>query len=362
MEKVSVSLKKVSKKFAEKEKEFYAVKDFSFEFPPGKLTALLGPSGCGKTTTLRCIAGFYDPDEGEIYIGNSRMNGIPPYSRPTGTVFQNYALFPHMKVFDNIAYGLKIKKLPNNIISEKVRMGLELLQLEGMEDRYPHQLSGGQQQRVAIARVLVNEPQVLLFDEPLSNLDAKLRVYMRGEIKALQERLGITTIYVTHDQEEAMSISDIMIVMNRGLIEQVGVPLEIYRHPSTDFVAEFIGMTNYLEGYLAEVQEDCVIVSVGDYKLKICIKDEGKYSRWEEVKVVFRPEMVYFVDESSDGLSGIIKNISFLGSLARYRVEIKNEVEITLDDSNPAKILKKGDHVKIAIDPASAHIQKLTKI
>ena len=231
MTKVPVDLIHITKRFGKDKAVITAVDNISHQFEAGKLTTLLGPSGCGKTTTLRCIAGFYQPEEGDILINGERVNHLPPYSRPTGTVFQNYALFPHMTVFENVAYGLRIKKLSESEIKKKVAEGLEILQLEGMADRMPGQLSGGQQQRVAIARVLVNEPQVLLFDEPLSNLDAKLRVYMRREIRNLQERLGITTIYVTHDQEEAMSISDTMLVMNHGRIEQVGTPPELYAHP-----------------------------------------------------------------------------------------------------------------------------------
>jgi iron(III) transport system ATP-binding protein len=356
MIKVPVTLKNVTKRFGEGEDEIVAVDSFTYDFEEGKLVTLLGPSGCGKTTTLRCIAGFYEPEQGDIFLGEERVNNLPPYSRPTGTVFQNYALFPHMTVFENVAYGLRIKKLPEREIKKKVAQGLELLQLGGMEDRRPDQLSGGQQQRVAIARVLVNEPQVLLFDEPLSNLDAKLRVYMRGEIRSLQENLGITTIYVTHDQEEAMSISDIMVVMNEGRIEQVGSPQEIYRRSATTFVADFIGLTNFLKGKVKDIQGDLLSVSVYDALVELKVEDNFEID--EEVTIVTRPEMLRFSKERPSNLNGVVKNVFFLGSLARYEIEIRKGELITLDDPNPTNLTAKGSNVHIEIVPGSAHVKK----
>jgi iron(III) transport system ATP-binding protein len=356
MIKVPVTLKNVTKRFGEGEDEIVAVDNFTYDFEAGKLVTLLGPSGCGKTTTLRCIAGFYEPEEGDIFLGGERVNHLPPYRRPTGTVFQNYALFPHMTVFENVAYGLKIKKLPEREIKKKVAQGLDLLQLGGMEDRRPDQLSGGQQQRVAIARVLVNEPQVLLFDEPLSNLDAKLRVYMRGEIRSLQENLGITTIYVTHDQEEAMSISDIMVVMNEGRIEQVGSPQEIYRKSATTFVADFIGLTNFLKGRVKDIHGDLLSVSV--YDALVELKVEDSFEIGEEVTIVTRPEMLRFSKEGPSNLRGVVKNVFFLGSLARYEIEIGKGELITLDDSNPINLTAKGSDVYIEIFPGSAHVKR----
>jgi len=258
---VSVSLRSVMKRFGDKG-EVIAIDGLSVEFQAGKMSTLLGPSGCGKSTTLKCIGGVYEPEEGEILIGNTVVNGIPAYSRPTATVFQNYALFPHMTVFENIAFGLKVRKIPFRSIQERVREVIRLLNLGDLPERTPAQLSGGQQQRVAVARALVTEPKVLLLDEPLSNLDAKLRLHMRVELKSLQKSLGITTIYVTHDQEEAMSISDVVVIMNGGRIEQTGTPYEIYKRPKTNFVAEFIGMTNYLEG-------EIVLVKQAKLKMKI---------------------------------------------------------------------------------------------
>ncbi|RKX74908.1 MAG: ABC transporter ATP-binding protein [Spirochaetes bacterium] len=360
MEAVSVRLENVTKYFQEKDNRVVAVEKFSFDFPPGKLTTLLGPSGCGKTTTLRCIAGFYEPDEGVIFIGNQKVNKIPPYNRPTGTVFQNYALFPHMNVFENVAYSLRVRKLSGKEIRDKVAWGLKLLKLRGMENRNPDQLSGGQQQRVAIARVLVNDCKVLLLDEPLSNLDAKLRVYMREEIKALQERLGVTTIYVTHDQEEAMSISDFMVVMNEGRIEQIGNPMEIYKYPETDFVAEFIGLTNNLEGEVTGVSEEYLKLRTAGREIILPNKNNFLgLSPGDAVNAVIRPEMFKFSrEETPKSLHGEVKKVFFLGSLARYEITLEGGKDITLDDPNPKSIKDRGDTVWIEIDPESLYLRK----
>ncbi|MBO7349639.1 MAG: ABC transporter ATP-binding protein, partial [Spirochaetales bacterium] len=249
-EKKGVRLDHISKIYKDPKtgKEFYAVKDTSLEIEPGTFVTLLGPSGCGKTTTLRMIAGFESPDEGEIYLGNEAINELTPNKRDTAMVFQSYALLPHYNIFDNVAYGLKLRKMPKDVIKEKVTKILKLVELEGMESRMTNQLSGGQQQRVALARALVIEPSVLLFDEPLSNLDAKLRVQMRTEIRRIQQEVGITAIYVTHDQSEAMAISDKIIIMNKGVVAQMGTPQEIYYHPVDEFVADFIGEANFLRG------------------------------------------------------------------------------------------------------------------
>ena len=221
--------------------EVLAVDNISLEVADGEFVTLLGPSGCGKTTTLRTIAGFCYPDEGEIFFGDKIMNNVPPNKRNTAMCFQSYALFPHMSVWDNISFGLKMQKISQQEQKKRVLKVMGMLGIEGLEKRKPGELSGGQQQRVALARAIVTEPQVLLFDEPLSNLDAKLRVQVRVEIREMQKRLGITTIYVTHDQDEALAISDRIVVMNRGHIEQLGDPYTIYRNPETSFVAGFIG-------------------------------------------------------------------------------------------------------------------------
>ncbi|WP_297460724.1 ABC transporter ATP-binding protein [Thermococcus sp.] len=248
----------------------------------GEFLTLLGPSGCGKTTTLRMIAGFERPDRGEILFDGRPVNDLPPYERNIGIVFQDYALFPHMTVFKNVAFGLEMKGLPKSEIERKVRWALEIVGLTGLENRYPEQLSGGQQQRVALARALVVEPEVLLLDEPLSNLDAKIRERLRGEIRRIQRELGITTIYVTHDQEEAMAISDRIAVMNVGRVEQVGKPLELYYRPETEFVARFLGLSNILE-LEAENGRACLN--------ELCF-DVGRSGR---VRIFFRPESVYIM-------------------------------------------------------------------
>ncbi len=232
---------------------FKALDGVSFEVRSGEIFTLLGPSGCGKTTTLRVVAGFEEPDEGRVYFDGEDVTELKPYERGTAMVFQNYALWPHMKVYDNVAYGLRIRRLPESEVRRRVKWALELVGLSGLEDRYPHQLSGGQQQRVALARALVVEPRVLLLDEPLSNLDAHLRLRMREELVSLQRKLGITTIYVTHDQEEALSISDRIAVMNRGRIEQIGTPEEVYNRPRTLFTATFIGRPTMVKGVISRL-------------------------------------------------------------------------------------------------------------
>ncbi|NJE61529.1 ABC transporter ATP-binding protein [Thermococcus sp. 21S7] len=301
---VRVELKEVLKEWEDFRLEIseLAVKD-------GEFLTLLGPSGCGKTTTLRMIAGFEKPERGEILFDGRRVNDLPPYERGIGIVFQDYALFPHMTVFKNIAFGLEMKRLPRAEIERRVRWALELVGLEGLENRYPEQLSGGQQQRVALARALVVEPEVLLLDEPLSNLDAKIRERLRGEIKRIQRELGITTIYVTHDQEEAMAISDRIAVMNVGHVEQVGKPLELYYRPKTEFVARFLGLSNILE-LKAENGRACL------GKLCFDVGREGK------VRVFFRPESVYV----TPGDTAEIIDYELLPGRIRLRLGIGGEV------------------------------------
>ncbi|ANF22751.1 ABC transporter ATP-binding protein [Thermococcus piezophilus] len=275
----------------------------------GEFLTLLGPSGCGKTTTLRMIAGFEKPDKGEILFNGNIVNELPPYERNIGIVFQDYALFPHLTVFDNIAFGLEIKRLPRDEIERKVRWALELVGLEELENRYPEQLSGGQQQRVALARALVIEPEVLLLDEPLSNLDAKIRERLRSEIKRIQRELGITTIYVTHDQEEAMAISDRIAVMNVGHVEQVGKPLELYYRPKTEFVARFLGLSNILK-LKAKDGKACIGGLCFD------VERDGK------VRVFFRPESVYV----KPGKMAEIVDYELLPGRIRLRLKIGDEL------------------------------------
>ncbi|ASI98292.1 ABC transporter ATP-binding protein [Thermococcus celer] len=275
----------------------------------GEFLTLLGPSGCGKTTTLRIIAGFEKPDGGEVLFDGRPVNDLAPYERGIGIVFQDYALFPHMTVFRNVAFGLEMKGLPKEEIKRKVGRALKLVGLEGLENRYPEQLSGGQQQRVALARALVVEPDLLLLDEPLSNLDAKIRERLRGEIRRIQRELGITTIYVTHDQEEAMAISDRIAVMNVGRVEQVGKPLELYYHPRTEFVARFLGLSNILE-----LKAENGRARIG--KLCFDVGREGK------VRVFFRPESVHV----KPGDSAEVLDYELLPGRIRLKLGIDGEV------------------------------------
>ncbi|MET1160021.1 MAG: ABC transporter ATP-binding protein [Thermoprotei archaeon] len=311
-----------------------AVDNVSFEVESGELFTLLGPSGCGKTTTLRIIAGFEIPEKGRVYFDDEDVTFLKPYKRNTAMVFQNYALWPHMTVYENIAYGLKIRRrelgLTEDEIRRRVKWVLELVKLEGLEYRYPLQLSGGQQQRVALARALVVEPRVLLLDEPLSNLDAKLRIEMREEIKRLQKKLGITTIYVTHDQVEAMSISDRIAIMNRGRLIQYGPPHEVYFKPNSLFVADFLGRSNILYGELVEKKDEYVVVRVPGLDKDLVgvptVKDLPR-----KVAVVIRPETVRLVTDkkavaSMDNvLSGRVDIAMFLGDKIEARLKIGRE-------------------------------------
>ena len=250
----SVRLEHIVKEYESPDKSvFRAVDDINVVINPGEFVTLLGPSGCGKTTTLRMVAGFEVPTSGEIFLGDEKINKLTPDKRDTAMVFQSYALFPHYNVFNNISYGLRLQKLSSAEISQKVAAIIELVGLTGLEKRYPNEISGGQQQRVALARALVMEPGVMLFDEPLSNLDAKLRVSMRTEIRKIQRRLGVTSMYVTHDQSEAMALSDRIIIMNGGRMEQIGSPEEIYQKPASEFVADFIGRANFMKGVVKDI-------------------------------------------------------------------------------------------------------------
>ncbi|ASA77800.1 ABC transporter ATP-binding protein [Thermococcus sp. 5-4] len=303
---VDVKLENIVKTFG----ETVALKGIDLHIKAGELFTLLGPSGCGKSTTLRIIAGLDFPDSGTIYFGDEEVTYLPSSKRGAVLVFQNYALWPHMTVFDNVAYGLKLKKLSKEEIRKKVEWALELVKLKGFEDRYPTQLSGGQQQRVAIARALVVEPKVLLLDEPLSNLDAKLRLEMRSEIRRIQRELGITVIYVTHDQEEAMAISDRIAVMNVGTVEQVGTPKEIYESPRTEFVASFMGKTNVIPAKVVERNGDRVTVEFEGIRL-----DGLHYTEESDnVVIVIRPERIQLKPaENAVSFTGTVDLIEYYG-------------------------------------------------
>ena len=334
-------------------KDFYAVHDVELDIEPGSFVTLLGPSGCGKTTTLRMIAGFESPDEGEIYLGDEPINELTPNKRDTAMVFQSYALLPHYNVFDNVAYGLKLRKVPKDEIKERVMKILDLVELTGMEGRMTNQLSGGQQQRVALARALVIEPSVLLFDEPLSNLDAKLRVTMRTEIRRIQQEVGITAIYVTHDQSEAMALSDNIIIMNKGVVAQMGSPQEIYYHPVNEFVADFIGEANFLKGKMTAKNGDLATLDIEGSPLQVEANDKMQVGN--EYTLVLRPEAATLADEG--GLPCEVVLSCFMGSYQNYHVKVGNTL-VKLEEHNPKNkhIYAVGDHCSLVFDPKSVHV------
>ncbi|UTD03094.1 ABC transporter ATP-binding protein [Treponema socranskii subsp. buccale] len=335
------------------EKDFAAVDDISLDIKPGSFVTLLGPSGCGKTTTLRMVAGFESPDKGEIYIGDQAINELTPNKRDTAMVFQSYALLPHYNVFDNIAYGLKIRKVTKDEIAERVMAMLKLVELEGLEGRMTNQLSGGQQQRVALARALVVQPSVLLFDEPLSNLDAKLRVAMRTEIRRIQQTVGITAIYVTHDQSEAMSISDQIIIMNKGKIAQMGTPREIYYQPKNEFVADFIGEVNFLTGSVTSIDSKAIHVDVGG--VDITAESFEKVSKGDSCKIVLRPESITLADKGV--LPCTVTLSTFMGSYQYYQVDV-NGMMIKITEYNPKnhKLYEAGDKAYLNFESHNLHI------
>lgn len=354
-QKKGVRLENISKIYTDPKtgKEFYAVENTTLDIEPGSFVTLLGPSGCGKTTTLRMIAGFESPDEGEIYLGDEAINALTPNKRDTAMVFQSYALLPHYNVFDNVAYGLKIRKLPREEIHERVMDILRLVEMDGMESRMTNQLSGGQQQRVALARALVIEPSVLLFDEPLSNLDAKLRVTMRTEIRKIQQKVGITAIYVTHDQSEAMSISDKIIIMSKGKVEQIGTPREIYYHPSSRFVADFIGEANFLEARVKAVSGDKAQIDVVGQELEV--NNFAKAAPGAEATLVIRPETAVLSGQGV--LEGRVTLSTFMGAYQYYQVMVGN-TEIQITDYNPVnrRIYEVGEKAFLDFDPRGVYI------
>ena len=317
------------------EGEVTAVDNVSLDIEKGELVTLLGPSGCGKTTNLRMIAGFEFPSDGEICLDGKNVSDLPPHKRGMSMVFQSYAIFPHLSVYENVAYGLKAQRLPKNEIEERVPKTLDLVELSGFEKRAPHQLSGGQQQRVALARALIMEPKVLLMDEPLSNLDAKLREQMRGEIRRIQKVLGITSVYVTHDQVEAMTISDRVVVMNKGRIDQVGTPTEIYRHPQSQFVADFIGRANFVTGIVQAQRDGQLDVDFLGHSMTVPAA-EVHYDVGAEVTVVVRPEMME-LNPSEAHVAGVVRAASYLGNVTEYEVEIQGQM-LALVESDPRHI------------------------
>jgi ABC-type Fe3+/spermidine/putrescine transport system ATPase subunit len=331
-----VQLKHLNKRFG----DIRAVDDVNLAVPEGTLVCLLGPSGCGKTTTLRMIGGFEEPSSGQILIGDDDITRLPPYVRPTAMVFQNYALFPHMSVDENVAYGLRARRVSKAETKERVAEAIALMELTGQEHKAPPQLSGGQQQRVALARALVIRPKVLLFDEPLSNLDARLRVRMRTEIRQIQQRLGITSIYVTHDQEEAFSLADQVAIMNRGRMVQLGTPYELYHTPADQFVAEFVGLSNIVPVEVVESGARGTLV----HCLGRTLPGRQQSHNGSAPKVaVLRPEALKIQNGTAtpdaDRIPARVLTVAFLGALIRYTVIVEEasapSVELTVDLHNP---------------------------
>jgi len=346
---VAIRLESVSKRFDHRVKgEVYAVRDVNLDVRPGELLTLLGPSGCGKTTTLRMIAGFQEPDAGRVWIGGQDVTRLMANERNIGFVFQSYALFPHLPVFENVAYGLRVQRQAVSEIGRRVGEVLELVGLAGYDRQMPHQLSGGEQQRVALARAIVIRPRVLLFDEPLSNLDARLRVQMRGEIQRLQKALGITAVYVTHDQEEAMAISDRIAVMHQGVIVQDGSAEDLYHRPASEFVAQFIGRTNLLRGRVAAAGADGIEVEAPGFRLVVA-QPGLRITVGAAVTLVLRPESIT-LSAGGSGLGGTIVSRTFLGEKVEYHVRIGGEtLQVTSYGAAGARILAPGDAVTLEV-------------
>ncbi|WP_019120928.1 ABC transporter ATP-binding protein [Brevibacillus massiliensis] len=324
--KIDVELRNIKKVFQNN----VVVQNFNLQVEQGEFISFLGPSGCGKTTTLNMIAGFLEPDEGDLFIKGQRMNGVPPHKRELGMVFQTYSLFPHMTVAENVAYGLKLRKVSKTEMQERSKRVLELVKLPHVADRYPKQLSGGQRQRIAIARALVIEPSLLLLDEPLSNLDAKLREELRDELKRLHQEIGVTTIFVTHDQEEALSLSDRIVVLNHGHVEQIGTPADIYHRPASEFVHTFIGKTNKLEGRVVARQDRLLTVETQSGLRLKAVHPERAVAEGDAVTVFIRPEKIRLTaaDAPADAnrAKGKVELTSFLGAFTECDVRIGTEV------------------------------------
>jgi len=361
-DKAMLILKDIHKSYGHHE----ILKGVSLEVNKGELVTFVGPSGCGKTTLLRVIGGFTDLSSGDIVLDGQRINDLPPNLRDTRICFQNYALFPHMTVAENVGYGLKINRWPRKEIATRVKELLEMVELGAYGDRAIDKLSGGQQQRVAFARALSLEPKVLLLDEPLSNLDANLRLVMREEIRKLQERLQITTVLVTHDQVEAMAISDRLVVMKDGLIEQVGSPIEIYERPANEFIAGFVGYVNFLEGRIESIDPATrsVVVDTTCGKIEILLDQQG-IAEGDDVLMVIRPESVTLSLDCGiarkNVLRGTLKTYMYAGSLAKCTVSIGDRTMI-IDQYNPrdARHFKHAERVEIEI-PRSVHLLKRKK-
>lgn len=340
---ILIELRNITKKYEEN----VVIENLNLHVRRNEFITLLGPSGCGKTTTLNIIAGFENVDSGNIIFEDNKINDVPPHKRQINTVFQKYALFTHMNIYENVAFGLRIKKLPEKEIKEKVKNMLKLVDLDGFEKRATHSLSGGQQQRVAIARALVNEPKLLLLDEPLGALDLKLRKEMQVELKKIQKQLGITFVFVTHDQEEALTMSDTIVVMNKGEIQQIGTPEDIYNEPKNRFVANFIGESNIINGVMLE-----------DFKVNFEGKDfqcvDKGFNKDEAVEVVIRPEDIKITDEAEGMLKGKVTSVVFRG----VHYEIKAMIDNTEWIIHNTIQVSVGKNIGIKITPDDIHIMR----
>jgi len=339
---VNIVLREVTKRFG----TTTAVDRVSLDIGVGEMFTLLGPSGCGKTTLLRMLAGFAAVDAGEIRFGDRRVDRLPPYARNIGMVFQNYALWPHMTVRGNVTYGLRLRKLTAAEIERRLAAGLARVNLTGLEDRYPGQLSGGQQQRVALARALVLNPDILLLDEPLSNLDAKIRVQVRGEIRTLQRDLGITTVYVTHDQEEALSLSDRVAVMREGRVQQVAAPKALYERPANRFVADFVGTNNFIPGIVKECAADVAVVEtpLGPIRAR-----PGEAAPGDSCVLAVRPENVALGGAGENIVEGRVRLAAYLGNTLRYDIETPAGLVLKVDVGDPWQhdVLPAGRRVRV---------------
>ena len=348
-----VQLKGVNKRFD----KVVAVEKMDLDIEEGSLVSLLGPSGCGKTTILRMIAGLETPSEGDIFIKGQRVNDIPIHKRKLGMIFQNYALFPHKTIFDNVAFGLKYRNISKEQIKKKVMQVLEMVRLPGVENRMPSQLSGGQQQRIAMARAIVIEPVVLLMDEPLSALDANLREEMRREIDNIQQMIGVTTIFVTHDQREALSMSDKIIVMKQGLLQQEGSPEEVYNYPANHFVADFLGHSNFFDGVVIGREGENFRVKVGDGN-EILVHHPGAWQEGDQVELVIRAQSYEVFERGKNEqksnmncFDGTIIDRSYMGGEVSYFVELENKTVIHAIDIAKLRPLQRGQKVWIQVKP-----------
>ncbi|MBL9139359.1 MAG: ABC transporter ATP-binding protein [Verrucomicrobiales bacterium] len=346
-----VQLRRVSKVFGATR----VLRDITFEVADRELFFLLGPSGCGKTTLLRLIAGFYQPDDGELHFGDRRMNGVEPHRRNTGMVFQNYALWPHLSVSQNVAYGLEVRSVPAGELRQRVDEALRTVRMEAYADRAPNQLSGGQQQRVALARALVVRPDVLLLDEPLSNLDARLRLEMRDEIRRIHDETRITTIYVTHDQKEALSMADRMAVLRDGVIEQIGPPRTVYRQPANRFVADFIGEANWLDGVIREIREDGMAIETRSGLWHAAMVPEGAVVG-TPVEFGFRPEAVRLGSSGRNAWVATAESVTYLGETEQTLFRFPDGSRFKAFEQDPVEVRLVGSTADVHVLPSSLFV------